>query len=180
MLAVGEVAEAVFANAQALDVVLILHSLHQVLAALAIDELAVHIVIAVKEEGQVGDVEHGVKVAPNAVGLERHIDGAVHTGLHRVRRTAVGQLVGAVDVQLHSAVGLLLQQLAELLQTDVKVGALGAGGSGGPCHLGEAGIAVAAAVAVRSRGFAAITAGNEAQRHDKRQNEGQKSFRFHR
>ena len=42
------------------------------------------------------------------------------------------------------------------------------------------GLAVAAAVAVRSRGFAAITAGNEAQRHDKRQNKGQKSFCFHR
>ena len=178
VLAVGEIAEAVLTDAEALDVELGIHGVHEVLAALAVDELAVHVVIVVEQEGQVGDAEHGVEVAPDAVGLERHVDGAVDVGLDGVGLVAVGQLVGAVDVQLDRAASLLLQQLAELLQTDVEVGALGAGRGSRPGHLGEIGrVAVGGITAAGA--IAAAAAGNETQRRNERQNKGHEFLQFH-
>ena len=178
VLAVGEIAEAVLTDAEALDVELGIHGVHEVLAALAVDELAVHVVIVVEQEGQVGDAEHGVEVAPDAVGLERHVDGAVDVGLDGVGLVAVGQLVGAVDVQLDRAASLLLQQLAELLQTDVEVGALGAGRGSRPGHLGEIGrVAVGGSTAAGA--IAAAAAGNETQRRNERQNKGHEFLQFH-
>ena len=176
MLGVGHFAEAILPE-RAADDTDIIQLGHQVLADLAVQN-GVGMLIACKQEGQVQNQIVGHKVAQRPSGGHGNIQGA-HLQVLNIG-PLIAQLRGVENINLHSAVGLFIDQLGKLFKTQL-IGMRNRAGVGGAEDDGisAGGVRSGGVAGFAARGLAVSAAGGQREGHCQGKEPCCKLFRFH-